>query len=868
MKAATHSIRPHQTAGPPRGLEHEEASERLARDGYNEIPPSSPTSLGVRALVKVREPMSLLLIAAAAVAGFGLGETLDALVILAIVIINAVVALAQEGKATRALESLKKMETHHARVFRGGARVVLPARELVVGDVVLLAAGDRVPADVRLTGGTDLEADESLLTGESLPVAKDPSAISEPRAPVGDRKEMAFSGTIVTRGTGTGVVVATGPRTELGVIAESLRASQPSTPLQDELNELTRWLSIGAVVIAVTVFILTLWTLGTTEGGLERSLLSAVALAVAAVPEGLASVVTIALALGVRKMAMAGAIIRRMPAVETLGSADVLLTDKTGTLTENRMEVDMVSLPGLPLVPLDEVPPDRAFALLRIATSCNDASLEPPVGDPLEIALLEAAGTLKPSRGSLRLPRVAEAPFESDRRCMSTLHQSDDGWVIFTKGAPEELLERCERVATSARDATPLDETARREIRAQIEALAVFGSRVIAFAERHLERPPSDLVAAERDLTFIGAVGLADPVRPEAAAAVRQAKAAGVRLVMVTGDHPSTAVSIARQVDMLGDGTVVTGPSIEAAGIPKEPLQSSVYARVGPHHKLALVQNLQDAGRVVAVTGDGVNDVPALRSAHIGVAMGGAGTDAAREAADLVIVDDNLSTIVTAIREGRGIYDNIRKVVEYLVAANLSEIIVVMSCLIFFPALGVPLLPIQLLWINLLTDGLPAIALGVDPIDPGIMARPPRRRLERLMTRDRLIRLTGRGVLIASASIFALVISRYVWDQPWTHARAVMFLVLSMSQLFYVFVVSMPGRDIRGHVGKVHRNRWLLVSVAAGLLLQVVAFLPPLHDIFGTSWPSPREWALAFIAAAVPAVGMAAARIRPEVTGS
>jgi P-type Ca2+ transporter type 2C len=813
--------------------------------------------------------MSLLLVAAAAVAGFGLGETLDAVVILAIVIVNAIVALAQEGKATRALESLKKMETHYARVRRGGATVVLPARELVMGDVVLLTAGDRVPADVRLTGGTNLEADESLLTGESFPVAKDPSAISEPRAPIGDRKEMAFSGTIITRGTGSGLVVATGARTELGLIAESLRTSQPSTPLQDELDDLTRWLSMGAVLIAVTVFVITLWTLGTTDDGLERSLLSAVALAVAAVPEGLASVVTIALALGVRKMAMAGAIIRRMPAVETLGSADVLLTDKTGTLTENRMEVEMVALPGLPVATLGEVPHKRAVALLQIAASCNDASLDPPVGDPLEIALLKAAGTFKRSHASLlRLPRVAEAPFESDRRCMSTLHESDDGWVIFTKGAPEELLDRCDRVATSSGDAAPLDETTRREIRAQIEALAVHGSRVIAFAERHLGQLPSNLVAAETDLTFIGAVGLADPVRPEAAEAVRRAKAAGVRLVMVTGDHPQTAVSIARQVDMLGDGTVVTGPSIEATGIPEDPLLSSVYARVGPHHKLALVQKLQDAGRVVAVTGDGVNDVPALRNAHIGVAMGGAGTDAAREAADLVIVDDNLSTIVSAIREGRGIYDNIRKVVEYLVAANLSEIIVVMSCLLLFPALGVPLLPIQLLWVNLITDGLPAIALGVDPIDPGIMARPPRRRLEHLMTGRRLTRLFGRGVLIALASIFALVISRYVWDQPWTHARAVMFLVLSMSQLFYVFVVSMPDGNVPGHARKQSRNRWLVASVVAGLLLQIVAFLPPLHDIFGTSWPSPREWVLASIAAAIPAAGMAAARIRPEVTGS
>ncbi|HXF72571.1 MAG TPA: HAD-IC family P-type ATPase, partial [Actinomycetota bacterium] len=689
---------------PAVGLSEEEARARLARHGPNELPPPARTPWPLRVLRLLGEPMSVLLLAAAVVDALGLREPVDASAIVAIVVLNTVIAFLQEGKAAEALEALRRMESPRARVLRDGVARELPAREVVPGDVVLLSAGDRVPADLRLVEATLLEVDESLLTGESLPVPKSPGAPEG--AGLSERPATAFSGTIVTRGAARGVVVATGPATELGRIAERLRAREPMTPLQRELRGLTFRLGSMAVVVATGVFVLFAARAGLSGEGLQRAFLAAVALAVAAVPEGLATVVTVALALGVRRMAARGAIVRRLAAVETLGAATAILTDKTGTLTENRMRLEAAAAAARPPGEFAALPPTVRAAAERVAVLCNDAELDPPSGDPLDVALLEAAGTEGVRRLRGTHARLAALPFEADRRRMTVVVRGPDGTVaLLVKGAPEAVLDRCALAAGPAGD-VPLGPGERRRLQELAGDLAATGMRILALADRTLPGRPDDLEGAERDLRLVALVGLRDPIRPQARAAVEEARRAGIRVAMVTGDHPGTAAAIAREVGLLeGEGGVRTGAELLEAGLPEDPLAVPVYARVDPDQKLALVEALQRGGHVVAVTGDGVNDAPALRRAEIGVAMGRRGTDVAREAADMVITDDDLATIVHAVREGRGIYDNIRKVVEYLVGGNLSEIAVVVGALALFPALGVPLLPLQLLWINLLTDG-------------------------------------------------------------------------------------------------------------------------------------------------------------------
>jgi P-type Ca2+ transporter type 2C len=830
------------------------AKERLTRFGPNELPPPPKERLSRLLGRQLLEPMSLLLVAAAAVAGVGLGERVDAAVILAIVVLNALIGVVQEGRAARALEALRGMESPTARVLRDDNERVLPARELVPGDVVLLTAGDRVPADLKLVRAANLEVDESLLTGESLPVRKSEAGVADEHEPSVEGSSLAFSATLVTRGTAVGVVEATGPTTALGRIAEGLRERPPPTPLQVELRRLSARLGAISVAIAIVVFLLILVRVGVDRRGMEEAFLSAVALAVAAVPEGLATVVAVALALGVRRMASERAIVRRLPAVETLGSTTVIATDKTGTLTENRMRLEGAVILGSPQLPPGGLPPRVAEQAALVAALCSDATAEPQSGDPVEIALLELAGGRE---AELRrsCPRIMEAPFDSERRRMVTVHLVDDRLLLLAKGAPEAVFERCARAWGISGDVESFDRAAREDLLAATADMADRGMRVLALA---VGEPPGgggnegaieatgSLDAMERDLTLVCLVGLRDPIRPEARAAVAEARSAGIHIVMVTGDHPGTALAIAEEVGLaLHDGIVIMGRDI-ATAMPKDPALVPVYARVDPGQKLALVEALRARGQVVAVTGDGVNDAPALRRADIGVAMGRSGSDVAREAADMVITDDNLATIVTAVREGRGIYDSIRKVVDYLVAGNLSEITVVVVALLSFPALGVPLLPLQLLWVNLLTDGLPALALGMDPVDPGVMTRPPRRPDERLLGIRRLRLLAPRGALIAAAALASLVVARFLWHEPWPHARALMFTVLVVAHLLYAFAARLP---TRGWL----TNPWLLGAVASGILLQLaIVAWPAAHDVFGTASLSLREWVLAAVAGLLP----------------
>lgn len=832
------------------GLSADEASKRLRRFGPNELRRPKREGRLERLLRQLREPMALLLIVAAGVSGFGLREPVDAGAIVLIVLLNAGIGLIQEGKAARALEALREMESPTARARRSARIREIPARELVPGDLVLLSAGDRVPADLELASASLLEADESLLTGESMPVGK-------------VKGEAALAGTLIIRGAGEGTVTSTGSSTQMGRIAERISAREPPTPLQIELRRLTSRLGAISVAIAAGVFALTLARTGTSEESLGRAFLSAVALAVAAVPEGLATVVAISLALGVRRMATEGAIVRRLPAVETLGSTTVIATDKTGTLTRNQMTVDAIAAPGSKPGALSDLPPRLAAAVVETAVLCNDATIDRPSGDPLDLALLQAAGMETVERIRASFARVAEIPFDAERKRMTVLVRGADRVAVAVKGAPETVAPLCDHHLGAGGQRISLTPRIRTWIESTTDALTRRGMRVIALARSPAPDDSNDPAAAERGLGFVGLVGLRDAIRPEAHTAVAAARAAGIKLLMVTGDHAGTARAVAEDAGLIGpDERVLTGEDLED-GLPSDPGAVHVYARVDPVQKLELVESLQAAGEVVAVTGDGVNDAPALRRAEIGVAMGRAGSDVAKEAADMVVTDDNLVTIVSAVREGRGIYDNIRKVVDYLVAGNLSEICVVVVTMLLFPALGVPLLPLQLLWMNLLTDGLPALALAVDPTEAGLMSRPPRARSDRLLPGQRIVSLAGVGVLIAGSAIGCLSFARFVWNEPWPHARATMFTVLVAAHLLWAFGARIPVGS-RAGFRDLLVNKWLVLAVLGGVALQVtIVVLPAAQDLFGTAYLTGREWLLAAVGGLLPVTLILVLRRQP-----
>ena len=819
-----------------RGLSSAEAAELLVRVGPNELPAARRRSWLRRLAGHLVEPMSFLLILAAAVEGFALGETLEAVAILAIVALNAVIGTVQEGRAQRALDALRSMEPHFATVVRDGIRTRIRLGDVVPGDLVVLTSGDRVPADLELVGVTALEVDESLLTGESLAVEK---RVGE-REP--EEATRAFAGTIVTSGEGVGIVSATGSGSSLGQIASGLGAEPAPTPLQRQLGRLSRTLGIAAVVIAAGVFALTLVRFGVGEEQLREAFLSAVALAVAAVPEGLPAVVTVVLALGVRAMAERGAIVRRLPAVETLGSADVILTDKTGTLTENRMEVDRVVAPATS--DADASVPARMREAIALG---SDATLDPTTGDPVEVAMLRAVGAEEVGAIRSRARRLSSLPFDSATRRTVTVSKDGSTRIAVMKGAPEVVL-------GSSEDAWGAPAFDRVAVLHEAEALAASGSRVLAFAIREGDDVDPDDVP-EDGFSFLGLVGLRDPVRAEAASAVAEAASAGIRVVMVTGDHAGTAESVGRAVGLLStEGRVVDGndpagrDSIGAGDV-------SVYARVLPTDKLDIVRAYQDRGAVVAVTGDGVNDAPALRQADIGVAMGRTGSDVAREAADMVITDDDLGTIVHAIGEGRRIYGNIRKVIDYLVAGNLSEVAVVIGALLIAPTVGVPLTPLQLLWINLLTDGLPAVALGTGRID-----EPSASKVEAssLLSWSRTRVLALRAAMIATTCLASLFVARFAFDTSWETARTVMFTVLVLSHLLYAFVVVLdrPG-ERPAPLRSLLEARGVLVAVGLGIALQLlIVALPAAGDVFDTMSLSAGGWILCLVAGAIPPLVM------------
>ena len=822
------------------GLTAAEADLRAARYGGNEIREGRARSRLAMLAAQFGDFMILLLLGAAILSGF-IGEIEDTVVILAIVILNAVVGFVQEMRAAKAVAALRRLAAPHAVVLRGGHARTLPAAALVPGDIVLLEAGNAVPADLRLIEAASLRVGEAALTGESAPVDKHTAPVA-PQTPLPERQCMAYKGTLVLNGRGRGLVVATGMATELGRIAAMLEgAGGARTPLQRRLALFGRQIAVAALVICALIF-----GIGLLRGEAPLlMLLTALSLAVAAIPEALPAVVTVLLALGAARMARAKALIRRLPAVETLGSVTTICSDKTGTLTLNEMRLtaswgaggamDIAALPA---------------PLLRALLLCNDLAPDEQgrmLGDPTEVALWRAAdeaGLVRADEAA-RTPRIAEIPFDPARRRMTTLHRGVAALVSYTKGAPEAVVPLCVSMAMPDGPVPAAPEAIMRAA----AAMAENGLRVLALAQRRWANPPDRPADLEQELEFLGLVGLLDPPRPEAGAAVALCRRAGIRPVMITGDHPITARAIAGMLGMLeDDGAVMTGQ--ELAALDDQALRAqvrrvSVYARVDPAQKIRIVTALQANGEIVAMTGDGVNDAPALAHADIGVAMGQGGTDVAREAASLVLLDDHFATIVAAVREGRRIYDNIRKFVRFVVACNSAEIWAIFLAPFF--GLPVPLLPIQILWINLVTDGLPGLALAAEPAEPDIMTRPPRPPSEGLFAGGMAWEVVWSGFVMAAITL--LVQAGAIWAHD-PHWQSMVFTVLTLVQMAQILAV----RSARLSLFQqgVLSNRPLLGAVGLTFALQLaVIYTPGLNAAFGAAPLSLGELAVSLAGASL-----------------
>jgi P-type Ca2+ transporter type 2C len=821
-----------------RGLTPDEAARRLDREGANEIPEGKRRGPLAMLAAQFTDFMILVLLAAAVVSGL-VGDMIDTIAIVVIVVLNALVGFVQEFRAERAMAALKQMAAPAARVIRDGLHLSLPARELVPGDLVELEAGNVVPADLRLVQVEQFRVDESALTGESQAVEKNTAVLHEPHTVLAERNNLAYKGTLAVNGRALGLVVATGAATELGRIAALLEAEKGvKTPLQKRLARFGQHLSVVVFALCVILF-----AVGVLRG--EPVLLmfmTAVSLAVAAIPEALPAVVTIALALGARLMVKCKALVRHLPAVETLGSVTYICSDKTGTLTENRMRAERFFAAGVE----QDRPPSTALvqALALNSDVKHSTAKDEFLGDPTEVALYRAAqqAALEPAEHQRACPRIAEIPFDAERKRMLTLHRHPEGGALaILKGAPEAVLPLC-----VAADGMPFQRAA---LLAQAEAMAGEGLRVLAFAQRRLDTAPVQPEDAERDLTFLGLVGLMDPPRAETFAAVVEAQQAGITPVMITGDHPATARAIAHRLGLVDrDGAVLTGAQLAQlplAEFERMVEEVRVYARVSPEQKIKIVRALQDRGEFVAMTGDGVNDAPALKRADIGVAMGRGGTDVAREAADLVLLDDNFATIVRAVREGRRIYDNIRKFVKYTMTSNSGEV----WTLFLAPFLGlpIPLLPIHILWINLVTDGLPGLALTAEPQERGIMRRPPRPPQENLFAQGLGYHVIWVGLLMGGITILTQALSYHAGNPNW---QSMVFTVLTLSQMGHVLAIRSE-RDSLFAQG-LWSNKPLVGAVALTFALQMaVLYVPWLNPIFKTAPLSAAELGFCLVLSSV-----------------
>jgi len=854
-RTAWHSLDSHELAQRlnsdlQQGLGNSEVTQRRQQYGPNRLVEDKGRPLWRMLLGQFRDFMIIVLLAAALISGL-VGDAVDTIAIVVIVLLNALIGAVQEYRAERAMAALRAMAAPLARVVRDGVIEEISAAELVPGDLVLLEAGDVVPADLRLIESASLEVNESLLTGESQGVGKDVAPIMQDTLAVADAHNKAFKGSQINRGRGRGLVVASGMQTELGKIAQLLQATVDSkTPLQQRLTLFGKRLALIVLAICALIFIV-----GLLRGEpVMVMFLTAVSLAVAAIPEALPAVISVALALGAWRMIKQHALVRNLPAVETLGSVTFICADKTGTLTQNRMSAEKFYIDT---TLLSEIPASAPLLGQALALS-NDvaASVTGLNGDPTEVALVQAAARhgFDKQQLSQQLPRIAELPFDAERKRMSTLHQHHDAVLVFCKGAPEQLLPYCHGID-------------RQTVLAQAEQLASQGYRVLAIATRQLASLPSSVAieTIETGLSLIGLVALIDPPRDEAANAVQECKSAGITPVMITGDHPATALAIARRIGIVESGPVeseigvISGQQLAAMSLDelKQQVKSiRVYARVSPQQKITIVQALQECGEFCAMTGDGVNDAPALKRADIGVAMGDKGTDVAREASDMVLLDDNFATITAAVREGRRIFDNIRKFIKYTMTSNSGEIWVLF--LAPFLGLPIPLLPIHILWINLVTDGLPGLALAAEPAERGIMQRPPRPPSESIFAHGMWQHMLWVGLLIAALSLGA---QAWFYGNGSDNWQTIVFTVLTFCQLANVLAIRSETESL-WQLG-LFSNLPLLGAVVLTIALQLcVIYLPALNVIFNTQPLSAIELATCFI---LPLVVLFAVEIEKKI---
>ena len=847
------------------GLNAEQLQKNREKYGLNELKAKKKTSLFIKFLEQFKDFMIIILIIAAIISGVvgylqGEGIT-DSIIILIVVIVNAIIGVAQEAKAEKSLEALQKLSSHAAKVIRNGKLCVVASRDLVPGDIVVLETGDYVPADLRIVEAVNLKSQESSLTGESVPVEKMSATIEDKEIGIGDVTNMLFSSSLITYGRGTGIVVETGMNTEVGKIAEIISDTvKNETPLQIKLNKLGKTLGIVALAICAFIFVI-----GLIYGKEPIDMfMTAVSLAVAAIPEGLAAVSTIVLAIGVQRMVKKNAIVKKLPAVETLGSASVICSDKTGTLTQNKMTVEKIfcngNLKDVKDITDNEIK-DNLQRLVCISMLCNDTKVGPDnklSGDPTETALVDMGFNLDFSPEIFdQLPRVEEIPFDSDRKLMTTVHKIDEKYVVYTKGGVDELLKRCINYQIKNEIKDNLQEY-KNEIEKVNESMAKNALRVLAMAYKEIDHMPSkeEMKEIESELTYVGMVGMIDPPREEVKAAVEKCKSAGIKTVMITGDHKITAMAIAKALGILeNDSEAIAGSDLEKMSdedLTKNIRNYSVYARVSPEHKVRIVKAWKANGEIVAMTGDGVNDAPALKTSDIGCAMGIVGTDVSKEAADVILTDDNFATIVSAVEEGRRIYDNILKAIQFLLSSNVGEIVVLFVAILITPllskAFGIdvkliePLLPIHILWINLVTDSLPALALAVDPAEKDVMDRKPLKAGKGIFTRGMTWRIVYQGVMIGLLTLAAFIIGLATKNVPVIEGlseqevrveigQTMAFMVLAFSELVHVFNV----RNNKKSIFKtgIFNNLILIGAIlASATLMFVILFVPALREIF------------------------------------
>jgi len=839
-----------------KGLTVEQTESLRSEYGLNKIPEKKGANILIRYLMQFNDFMIIVLLAAAAVSFFislaaGHRDFIDSIIILAIVMINALLGLIQESKAEKSVEALKKLTAPITKVMRSSEAINIPAEELVPGDILLLETGEIVPADARLVQSMNLKAEESALTGESVPIEKEAGYIAVENAPLGDRRNMLFSGSSITYGRGIAVVTSIGFETEVGKIAHNIMTgTSPDTPLKKKLASTGKMLGVGALFICLAVFLLGVFR----NHDIFEMFMTSVSLAVAAIPEGLPAIVTIMLAMGVQRMSRKNAIVRKLPAVEALGSATVICSDKTGTLTQNKMTVvEVMDFSGS----IDKNMPEKQAAkrtILEYSTLCNDTivnmtgSANQLIGDPTETALVAAAfenGIIK-SDSESRMPRVFEIPFDSERKLMTTIHRkSDNKYLAITKGAPDFLLANCLQYQ-DGENKFLMNERIKRNILIQNEKMANRSLRVLAVAYKELDSMPFDTSAGkiESGLTFVGLMGMIDPPRPEVKEAVMLCKTAGIKPVMITGDHIITAKAIAEELGIISvHDKAISGSELDAMSegeLVDNISKYSVFARVSPEHKVRIVKAFQSKGEVVAMTGDGVNDAPALKGADIGCAMGITGTDVAKGSSDMILIDDNFNTIVEAVKEGRGIYTNIRKASQFLLSSNIGEIMVMITALLL--GFSPPLLAIHLLWVNLVTDSLPAIALGLDPVDSDVMESPPVKKHSSLFSGGLWQKIGTQGIMIGLLSLIAFGIGAVYYNQDGSYiiGRTMAFAVLGISQLVHAFNMRSKGSIFLVNLWS---NKYLIYAFFAGVILQTLVIMHPvLSAVFRVQPLTAVQW--------------------------